>query len=334
MSLRAISLALGLSITTVSRALADYSDVARDTKERVRAEAERIGYQPNQFARRLQKGKSDGIAFVIPGGPTEFEDPAFTQVIAGIGARLAETNYDLIVLAAEPGEAEARVYQRLVDGRRCDGVVLARARKDDPRPKFLERRGLPAVWFGPPHEEGSHASVDIDQAATFGRATERLLRLGHRRIALIAPPEELSIQAPRVAGYEQAVRAAGLTPRTVHASMLTEPAGFDAASALLDGRDPPTAIICATDTVAVGAYRGARRRGLAIGSDISIIGFGDYPTAHGLEPALTTLRFPAREMVRRTVEILIEQIETGEASPVRELWKAELLVRASDGPPP
>lgn len=333
MSLRAISQALGLSITTVSRALADYSDVAQETKERVRAEAERIGYAPNPFARRLQKGKSDGIAFVIPGGAAEFEDPAFTQVITGIGARLAETEFDLIVLAAEPGEAERRVYHRLVDGRRCDGVILARARRDDPRPAYLARRSLPSVWFGPaPSDDGAHC-VDVDQAGTCGRATERLIALGHRRIALIAPPGALAMHAGRLAGFEAAMRGAGLDPVSLP-SDLTEPGGFFAASRLLDGPAPPTAFVCATDTVAVGVYRAARRKGLTVGTDLSVIGFGDYPMARGLEPPLTTLRIPAREMVRRTVEILIDLIESGETGPVREFWKAELLARGSDGPAP
>ncbi len=150
MSLRQIAASLGLSVTTVSRALADYSDVADETRRRVRAEAERIGYIPNATARRLQKGRADTIGVAAPSGFGALEDSHLSSGFVGAWTRLAELGQDLLLLPTDDtcGSADGRspsvtAFRRAVGERRVDGLLLMRPRRGDPRIEAMARVGLP-----------------------------------------------------------------------------------------------------------------------------------------------------------------------------------------------
>ncbi|RYF31156.1 MAG: LacI family transcriptional regulator, partial [Comamonadaceae bacterium] len=184
MSLSKLAISLGLSITTVSRALGGYSDVAEATRRRIVEEAERIGYRPNAVARRLRGGRSDAVGIVLPTGPGQLGEPFFLRLIAAIGPRLAHAGLDLIVSSARGGPEELALYRQLVENRRVDAMIVARTRLDDDRVTYLKGSGLPFVTHGRTHA-GGHASVDIEGAAAFDEATRRLLAFGHRRIGFI-----------------------------------------------------------------------------------------------------------------------------------------------------
>ncbi len=147
-SLRALAKSLGLSITTVSRALDNYSDVSEATRKRVRAAADEAGYRPNAAARRLRKGSTEMVTMVLPTEPGQFNEPLYIELLAAMGKRLAGAGYDLTLLASPPGTEEIKTYRRLVEGRRTDGLIVVRTRRDDARIRWLLDADFPFVAMG------------------------------------------------------------------------------------------------------------------------------------------------------------------------------------------
>src|SRR5438477_1644006 len=225
-ALRALASSLGLSITTVSRALDGYRDVSPSTRERVRLAADAANYRPHAAARRLRLGASETVSIVLPGDPGHFDEPLYMELLAALGARLDAAGLDLMVLAARSPVEELALYRRLVEGRRTDGIVLARTRVDDPRIRALAESGIPCVVMGRTEAALPYAHVDGDGAAAFAEATRRLVALGHREIAYVGAPAEFMFSKLRRDGWAAAMTAAGLAPAICAATAATEQGGL------------------------------------------------------------------------------------------------------------
>ncbi len=333
MSLRRIATSLGVSVTTVSRALAGYPDVASATRTRIAAEARRIDYRPNQVARRLRSGRSGTIGLVVPAEPGSF-DLFFLALIGAIGPLLARQGLDLVMMGAPAGAAEAAAYRHLVEQHRVDGLIVARTRRHDARIRLLLDRGIPFVTHGRTETARPYAHLDIDGEQAFREATERLLGFGHAQIALLNAPPVYMFARHRAAGWRAALAAAGAAPGPALHAEPTEENGHRLMSALLARRDPPTAVLCVTDRMAVGALHAIASAGLRAGRDISLIGYDDLPIARYTDPPLTTLEQPIEQMARRMVEMLVAQLDGAPAAGLAEVWPARLIARRSDGPVP
>jgi LacI family transcriptional regulator len=333
-SLARIASSLGISITTASRALGGFSDVAPATRARVLAEAERINYRPNQAARRLRRGRSEAVGMVLPAAPGQFDDPFFLRMFSSLGPRLDQAGLDLLVTTARPGADEMRAYRHLVEGRRVDGIVLARTRRHDDRIAYLLDQGFPFVAHGRSEESRPFASVDIDGAAACRAATERLIGFGHRRIGLINAPAIYMYAHFREAGWRAALHGAGLEPGPVRAAEATEENGFLSVRDMLRGPDAPSAVLCATDRLAVGALHALADAGLRAGRNVSIIGYDDLPVATYTDPPLTTIAQPIERAAARMVEMLLRLMDGAGPEGMQEIWPAQLIERASDGPVP
>lgn len=326
MSLAKIAAVLGLSVTTVSRALAGYDDVSAATRARVAAEAERIDYRPNAVARRLRRGRAEAVGVVLPTAAGQFDDPFFLRMLSAIGPALEAAGLDLLVTTARPGADEMRAYRNLVENRKVDGVLLARTRRHDDRIAYLLDQGFPFVAHGRSETSRAFAYVDIDGETACREATERLLGFGHRRIGLINAPEVYTFAMYREAGWLAALGAPGPL-RRVEA---TEENGFQAMRDLLRTQ-APTAVLCATDRIAVGALHAVVDAGLVVGRDVSIIGYDDLPLATYTSPPLTTIAQPIERAARRMVEMLLARIAGAAPDAMQEVWPAALVARASDG---
>jgi LacI family transcriptional regulator len=334
MSLAKLAKTLDLSVTTVSRALGGFSDVAEPTRRRVLAEAERIGYRPNSSARRLRSGLSDAIGIVLPTGPGQLDDPFFLKMIGALGPRLAQAGLDLIVCCARAGAEELALYRQLVANRRVDGLIVARTRRQDERIGFLIDHGLPFVVHGRTEESRPHAYVDVDGAAAFREATERLIGFGHERIAFINAPARYNFAAHREAGWRDAMRDAGLANDTALEGEASEENGFRLMQPLLQRPARPTAVLCATDRLAVGALHALAHAGLRAGSDVSVIGYDNLPVATYVAPPLTTFDPGVDAAVARMVEMMLAQLGGAAPDDMAEVRRAALVARASDGPAP
>ena len=321
-------------MTTVSRALNGYADVSESTRARVIDAARTAGYRPNPVARRLALGRAEAIGLVLPRSVGDFVDPFFTELLRGMATVFEDANLDLIVTAAPEGPAELRVYRRLVEGRRVDGLIVARTRSQDERIEYLLDQDFPFVCHGRTEIDRPYAYLDMDNEGGFLAATERLLGLGHRRIALINAPMNLAFAQARFEGYKRAYANAGIEidPAILCESELNEESGHDIATRLLDLDDPPTAMLCASDFTALGVMRAVKARGLEIGVDVSIIGYDDIPLAQYADPPLTTMHQQIHRAGGRVAEMLLARMAGTPPEELQEVWPPRLVTRATDGP--
>ncbi|MBI1775798.1 MAG: LacI family DNA-binding transcriptional regulator [Proteobacteria bacterium] len=331
-ALRALASSLGLSPTTVSRALDGYGDVAAKTRQRVHLAADAAGYRPNAAARRLRRGAPEMVSLVLPTEPGHFNEPLYIELLAAMGGHLAGQGFDLTLIAAPPGPDEIKTYRRLVEGRRADGIVVVRTRRQDPRIDYLGRIGFPFVVMGRTEMPLPYAFVDGDGELAFLEATQRLLRLGHRRIAHIAAPAAFTFAHLRRRGYERAMRQAGLAPVIAEATA-DERGGLAGARDILGAREPPTALLCATDLMAFGALKAARERGLAVPADLSVIGHDNIPMSAYSDPPLTTMELPIEATGRRLAEMILARIGGAGPEGMQEILAVRPTERGSTARP-
>jgi LacI family transcriptional regulator len=333
-TLKDIARRVGVSVTTVSRGLAGYDDVAEETRRRIRAAAEEMGYTPNITARRLQKQSTDTLGFIIPTSGPRFSDPFFSELIAGIGNEAAVHDYDLLVSTHPPdSEEELAAYRRAARGGWVDGIIVVRTREDDRRIKLLHEHDFPFVAFGRTDCELDFPFVDEDSAAGMRRLVQHFIDLGHRRIGFITPPQGLMFARYRLQGYYDAMAANDLpvAEEWVVAGNMTQRGGAEKVEQLLALQPRLTAIIAGNDLMAMGAMNRIRQEGLSIGADIAVAGFDDIPLAAYTTPPLTTLHQPIYEIGRRTCAMLIEIINGRSPQDRRVLLTPELIVRESSG---
>ena len=332
-TIKTLAQTLGLSITTVSRALDGYSDVSAKTRARVAEHAAAIGYRPNAAARRLRRGSSELIALVLPTEPGHFNEPLYLQLLAPLGQRLAREGYDLTLIAAMPGVGELKTYQRIVEGRRADGIVVVRTRRDDERIHYLNQQGTPFVAMGRCEaglagHETDFAYVDGDGEAAFYAATLRLAALGHRRITHLAAPSAFTFAAFRRRGYLRAMADVGLKAEWVE-GMADEMAGADLAGALLARENRPTALLCATDRMAFGALHAARRAGLSVPDDLSVTGHDNISASAFCDPPLTTMELPIEPTGTKLAEMILARIGGADPRDLQEIYPVIAIERAS-----
>ena len=330
-TLRNLASDLGLSITTVSRALDGYGDVAQATRDRVRKAAAASGYRPNSAARRLRKGSSETIALIMPTEAGRFYEPVFVELLAVLGERFAARHFDLMLLAAPPGEEERAAYRRIIRDRRADACVLVRTRRHDERIALLQEAGLPFVCHGRSETKAPYAFVDGDGEAGFRDVTNRMIGLGHKRIAHLAAPDHFTFAELRARGWHMSMRAAGLPDDLKVISGTTEDGGLSAASALLAQPNRPTALVCATDRIAIGAVQAVQAAGLVVGRDVAVSGHDNIHAAGFTHPALTTMELDVRAVGECLASKVFNLIDGGPAEPTGEVFPLRQILRASTG---
>nr|CAD6424984.1 LacI family transcriptional regulator [Rhizobium sp. Q54] len=339
MNLKQLAELLGLSQTTVSRALNGYPEVGQATRERVLKAAEETGYRPNAAARRLATGRAGSIGLVMPAAPDYYADIHFAEFLSGLGEEAARQDFHFVLMPKKPGEEEDALRWLAASGS-VDGVYLAYMQENDPRIHLMHSLEMPFLIHGRSIGVAEdYPFLDVDNEAAFRDATHLLLELGHRRLALLNGPAGLDFTIRRRKGVEAALSAKGLVldPAQVHHTAMTDEFGFRGMRHLLEQETPPTAVLCASTVLALGAIRAVNQVGLRLGRDISLIAHDDVLPL--LKPEdfsvpLTTTRSSLRAAGVRVGQRLIDRIKGAETGPEQELWKAELIVRSSTGAAP
>jgi LacI family transcriptional regulator len=339
MNLKQLAEKLGLSPTTVSRALNGYPEVNAETRERVMAAARRHNYRPNARAIRLATGRAMAIGHVIPLATRhEVVNPIFADFISAAGEVYSRAGYDLL-LSVVPDDAEERTYRELTARGAVDGLVVHAPRLDDARIPLLVEIGTPFVIHG--RATGAalpYPWVDVNNRRAFRRATEFLLDLGHRRVGLVNGLEYMDFAVRRRGGYLEALAARGLAPEPalMFSDQMTEVRGHQAAARMLALPDPPTAFLAASILSGMGVRRAAEERGMRLGRDLSVIIHDDdlsYLRNGEDVPIYTATRSSVREAGRRAAAMLLAMI-AGEDAPREVLLEAELIIGQSTGPNP
>lgn len=333
MNIVALARHLDLAVSTVSKALNGRADVSEATRERVRDAARALGFSPDPAARRLRKGASETIGFVLSPPQSQFAHPFFLDLLLGIEQALEQTPYQLVIVAGRSVETELDSFRRLVERRRVDAVMFGRTRRDDERIRYLQEQGMPFATLGRSETGAPFPYVDIDRTVAGRDGTARFIGLGHRRIGLLAPPRYLMFSHHLTEGYRAALEAARLPfdPGLVAACGLAEADGLAGARQLLALPDPPTAFMCGNDLIACGAMRAIVETGRRPGVDVGVIGCDDHPLGPYLTPPLTTFSASAKAAGARMVELLLSHMNGTPAAALQEVWSPEVILRASHG---
>ena len=341
MTLKEFSQHLGLSPTTVSRALNGYPEVSERTRKRVAEAAARLGYSANSRAKRLATGRAMAIGHILPlSNEHEMVNPVFSDFVAGAGERYSEAGYDLS-LSVVRDEDEVQAYRDLASRGTVDGVVVHGPKLNDHRIGLLQELGLPFVVHGRSSEATeSYNWVDVNNRRAFSRATDLVLDLGHQRVALLNGLLDMDFANRRLSGYRDALEARGTAfdPALVTSGEMTENYGYATALRMLTEPDAPTAFLVSSIISAIGARRALSELGLVMGRDVSIVIHDDdlsYFRNEGDVPIFTATRSSVRAAGRHCADILLSAIEAGaEAETKHVLLEAELTVGQSTGPAP
>jgi DNA-binding LacI/PurR family transcriptional regulator len=332
-TIKDIASKLNLSPSTISRALHNHPDICNETKQKVNAIAEKLDYHPNALAQSLKKRRTNTIGVIVP----EIKHDFFSAVISGIEGVAYSAGYVIILCESnENYEREVLNTRVLVDNRIAGLLVsITQSTTNSDHFKFLQRIGIPIVFFDRVCDDVKASKVVVDDYHGGFIAGEHLIKSGYKKIAHLGGPIELSISRNRCAGYLAALKKYRQVPRKeyiLHGGF-HEQDGREGAHYLLNLKNHPDAIFAVNDPVAVGAYDIIRQRGMRIPKDVAVIGFSNNPISAIIQPPLTTIEQPAFELGQRAAEMLIEQIESLDKKkkivPKIEILGTRLIIRES-----
>lgn len=324
-----VARAADVSIATVSRVLNGSSlPIRADTQERVRAAARRLRYRPNAAARGLKTAATGALGMLVP----SLRNPVYSEIIRGAFECAWDRGFVVVLVEDSGTPAAQQAYERLVQERRIDGLLIASSRADNRSLlEHLIAESVPCVFVNRRLARSGRNVVMREEYA--GRiAAEHLLELGHTRLAHLAGPSGLDTADRRRNGFVRAASRAGVAAAVRHAAF-DEAAGFGAMGELLDTSPRPTAVFVSNVNQAIGAVAAVRRRDLRIPADLSLITNDEDPFVEYLECPLTTIRMPLGELGRTGVDALIAQISGAQPTDVLVPTAPEIVVRGSTARP-
>jgi LacI family transcriptional regulator, galactose operon repressor len=333
-TLRDVAARAGVHPATASRALNPETRllVREDTARRVLDAAQALGYRPNPVARSLRTRRSNTVGVLIP----DLTNPLFPPIVRGIEDRLAAAGYVALIGNTDGDDDRERIVFEQMRARHVDGFVLATVHLSSALLAEAGRAELPVVLVNRLAEDHSMPSVSADNERGMRLAVDHLSEMGHRRIAHIAGPQDLSTGLSRYRGFDAALRAHATAvdeDLVVVAKAFSIEEGHRCCRLLLERGAPFTAIAAGNDMLAVGCYGALEEAGVRCPEDMSVVGFNDMPFIDRLRPPLTTIRFPHYQVGTEAAQLLLERI-AGEPGPVKVLYLApELIARGSTAPP-
>lgn len=335
-TLRDVAKHAGISVTTVSRALNGYDDVAEETKKAIYKAADELGYTPNLNARRLKLQRAEAIGLILPKENLRFSDPFFSDLLSGIVEQSAALGLEINVTTPQEDNDVKATYMRYINSRRVDGFIIVRVERDDERIKFLQELNYPFVAFGRVDGRNNFPYVDEDGNQGIKQIINHLVELGHSRIACITEPQSLAKTYTRLQGYKEGLadHKIELDPSLIVEGSFRQRSGRLCALQLLDLDQPPTAIVAVNDLMAIGAMQAAKERGLQVGKQISITGFDDILLSEYATPPLTTLHQPAHQMGALLCETLVNTLKGKPLTELQTILPPSIVLRESTGEAP
>jgi len=305
--------------------------VSAETRAKVERAIAELGYYPNELARSLSRKKTATIGLIIP----RLMNPVYAEIAESLESYLSTAGYLVLLCGTDRDPAKDREFARILRAKQVDGVVMipSGAPKQALRP--LRQAHIPTVVLE--HDLPATHCIAIDDLRGGRLATQHLLSLGHRRIALIRRTPSSALSYLRAAGYREVLEEAGIFPDP---GLIVEASagfagGYESMRQLLALANPPTAVVTHNDVLALGAMRAIQDAGLVVPDDVSVVGYDDTASAAYLNPALTTVKFPVTEMGRRAGEIILQLVKEEGSRPTQTVMlPVELIVRGSTAPPP
>ena len=332
--LKDIAERLGVSASTVSRALNNKPGVADGLRRQVLELAAEMNFTPNRAARSLNGSGTLTVAFVFHQHDLPVSgDTFYLSILRGVEREVAADGYHVMLNTADNTITKAGQL-RVVHDRLVDGLIMAGPDLDPRLVLSVAQHGLPMVLVDNSLELTPLDCVVCDDRGGARSAVEHLIWHGHRRIAFAGGPETWASTSERKAGYLKTMRLAGLEPVVVHESATSVLTGVSAGQKLFALDPRPTAVFAVNDAMAIGIIRAARKLGLAVPKDVAVVGFDDVSMAGSADPPLTTVRI-AKELMgklaARRLLSLVSDNSPADVTPVKSLVGTTLIIRSSCG---
>ncbi len=332
-TIKDIARELGISPSTVSRALKDHPDISPETKKLVVDLAEKLHYQPNSIALSLRRSKTNTIGVVIP----EIVHFFFSTIISGIEDIAYDAGYNVIVTQSNESYEREVTDTKALFNSRVDGMLVSVSRETQKFDHFkaLFDRGMPLVFFDRVCESIDTSKVIVDDFEGALEATEHLILQGYRKIAHLKGPENLNISEKRLQGYLKALEKHNITvdeSLIVDCSHGTDKEGMEVTLDLLNADNRPDAIFANNDMAGLGAMMAIKEKKLNIPNDVAVIGFSNWRFTSLTVPALSSVAQPGFEMGQEAAKLLIKQIEMSDDDvllPETKILKTTLIPRSS-----
>ncbi len=327
--------ALGLTKSTVSRAMNGYPDISEATQLRVKRMAQKLNYQPLSHAQAIKTGRTRSLGLVLQLSDHDAQRPFLAEFLAGVSAGASTKGYTLTLASADDHAHLIEIFRSTLRDGKADGFILPRAMVDDSRVRMLRDAEVPFVLYGRQDNPTGCAWFDVRGEDAMHDAVVHLAALGHRDIGFINGGLIYNYAGLRRAGFIKGMTACGLSvseDRMID-NAVTLDDGERAAAKLLDLPNAPTAIVCAVDRTALGAYRAAAARGLQIGKDLSVIAYDGVQEGAHAHPPLTTFSVDNREAGKCLATLLVRRIQGEPPETLRETVSATFIQRGSTGSP-
>lgn len=322
-SIKDVALKAGVSIATVSRMMAGKGYVSEETRERVQAAIDELGYRPNRVAQSLREQKSRIIGLIV----SDIQNPFFGELCRAVEDFAHQRGLSVFVCNTDENPQKEQRYLELMMQERVAGVIISPSQASAARLAALDKAGIPIVTVD--RREGRNLdAVLIDNQEAARALTDRVIRGGHRRIAGIFGANSFTA-GERLAGFEAALSTAGLRPLAIKRVRAFEPEGRAAMEELLALPQRPDAVVCSSALLATGAYRALHAAGIRIPDAMGFTCFDDPPWATFVSPPLTVVRQPAAMIGVSAAELLFKRIaEPGRPPSVLRL-EASMIERGS-----
>ncbi|NQZ77224.1 MAG: LacI family DNA-binding transcriptional regulator [Ekhidna sp.] len=309
-TIKDIARELGISPSTVSRALKDHFEISEETKKAVRRVAEELNYQPNSLALSLRYSKSNTIGVIVP----EIVHFFFSTVISGIEDIAQSKGYNVIITQSNESVDREMMNLQTLFNNRVDGVLVSLSKEsfDYSHLEVMMQKGLPIVFFDRVPDTIQSSKVTVDDFLGGYQATEHLLKKGYRRIAHLAGPKNLDLTQERLDGYRKAHTDMGVDldeELLVFDKASNDGEAYTATQDLLKVKNPD-AVFASNDLAAMGAIKAAKDFGKAVPSDFGVVGFSNWQFTALTNPSISTVEQPGFEMGQHAAELLINQIES------------------------
>lgn len=334
-TIKDIAKVANVSHTTVSRALRGHPAIAPQTAARIREIADELGYVPNTAARGLKTSRSGILGVIV----RRIVDPFFSEVLQGIEDVLQERGYSLFLAASHRDPNRERVIIQAMSERRVDGVIICSTQVSQQQQRRLAAFNVPTVLINNQALEDVTHSIYHDDVAGSREVTKYLIGLGHRRVAYLGNLRGGRTNADRLQGYREALDAAGIRQRPEYlreAGHGLAAGGAEAAAGFLHLSEPPTAIVCYNDVMAIGATQVLQAAGIKVPEQCSVTGFDNIELAAYVTPPLTTFSQPKYELGREAALMMLRLLESGDGESADDVLtlRGKLVIRGSTAPPP
>jgi len=318
-----------VSIATVSRVLNQSDKVVPETRAAVEQALRDLGYRPSRVARRLRmnSGRAHLVGLIIP----DIQNPFYAEIARGVEDAAYAAEYATILCNSDENPDRERFYLGVMRDESVDGVVLPPFAETDAAVAEFVRTGIPVVCVDRSLAAVKTDLVEVDNYRGAFDAVSHLAARGHQRIGLIEGRSEVSTSRERRRGYLEALAAHSLPVRKglMRSGDFKQESGRLLTHELLEARTPPTALFVCNNLMTVGALAALHQRGLKVPQDVAVIGFDDLAWAEALDPPLTVVRQPAREIGRQAMELLLRRIMEPDRPPVTIRLLPELVIRQS-----